>query len=227
MPGSCCSQRARSASASSGSVVTNIAWIIDGSVASERPNITAWTTERLMPLTGITTRCSRWGLSNTRSARTSSSARLGVVLAPDEQHPGDERRDEQQHEPRAVDELHRGDDDRDDARQHAADGVDRQPPSPALRLGPDPVADHARLRDREVDEHAHRVQRDQGVGRGAAGDHDRAGDGAQQDDPGREREPVAAERELARDEAVLGEHRREARERRRTTCSRRGTAAAP
>ena len=38
--------------------------------------------------------------------------RLGVVLAPDEQHHADERRDEQQDEPRAVDELHRGHDDR-------------------------------------------------------------------------------------------------------------------
>ena len=54
--------------------MTNTAWSIDGSVASELPNITAWTTERLMPLTGITTRCSRCGRSNTRSSRTSSSA---------------------------------------------------------------------------------------------------------------------------------------------------------
>ena len=41
---------------------------------------------------------------------------------------------------------------------------------------------------------------------------DERGDRAQDDDPGRVGEPVAAERELARDEPVLGEHGGEARE---------------
>src|SRR3954471_22741684 len=49
-PGSCRSQRCRSCSASSSSVVTNTAWSIAGSLARDLPNITACTTERLMPL---------------------------------------------------------------------------------------------------------------------------------------------------------------------------------
>ena len=44
-------------------------------------------------------------------------ARLGVVLAADEQHHRDEDRDQHQDEPRAVDELDGGDDDRHDAGQ--------------------------------------------------------------------------------------------------------------
>ena len=61
----------RSASASSRSVVMNTAWSIDGSATSDLPNMTACTTERLMPFTGITTRCLRCGRSNTMSSRTS------------------------------------------------------------------------------------------------------------------------------------------------------------
>ena len=34
------------------------------SVASVRPKITAWTTARLIPFTGMTTRCSRWGVGD-------------------------------------------------------------------------------------------------------------------------------------------------------------------
>ena len=54
-------------------MVTYTAWSIESSVARDLPNITAWTTARLMPLTGMITRCSRWGRSNTRSSRTASS----------------------------------------------------------------------------------------------------------------------------------------------------------
>ena len=58
-------------------------------------------------------------------------------------------------------------------------------------------------------------------------DEQRDRDRRQEDDPPREREPVAAERELAGHVAVLGEERREPRERVVATCSRRGTGSAP
>ena len=121
----------------------------------------------------------------------------------------------------------RGHDDRDDRRGDAADGVDRQALPPARRLR---RASQCRimpgLGDREVDEHADRVQRDERVGLALEDDHERRGDQAQRDDPAREGEPVAAERELAREEAVLGEDGAEPRERVEARCSRPGTAGA-
>ena len=53
-----------------------------------------------------------------------------------------------------------------------------------------------------------------------------AADGRQQDDPARVREPVAAERELAGDEAVLGEHGGEARERGERVLAARNSSSA-
>ena len=139
------------------------------SVARDRPNITAWTTARLMPLTGMITRCSRCGPLEHEVVADLELVRLAVVLAPDEQHHADEDRDEHQHEPRPVEELHRRHDDRDRRRSapHPTALIDRRRRQPGV-LRPEPVPDHAALGDREVDEHAHRVQRDQRVGRSAA-----------------------------------------------------------
>ncbi len=57
-----------------------------------------------------------------------------------------------------------------------------------------------------------RVQRDQGVGDAVERDQQRGGRRRQHDDAVREHEPVAAVRELARQVAVLGDDRRQARE---------------
>ena len=57
---------------SSGSSVTKTART---SSAIDRPTLTAWTTARLMPGTGITTRSSRCGASATKSRRIASSCR--------------------------------------------------------------------------------------------------------------------------------------------------------
>ena len=82
--------------------------------ASERPKLTAWTTARLMPLTGMITRCSRCGPGRTPSSRTAQLGLLRLVLAVDERHDRDQDRDEDEDEPGAVGELDRGDDDRHD-----------------------------------------------------------------------------------------------------------------
>ena len=84
----------------------------------------------------------------------------------------------------------------------------RQPGRP---LAP-PMADHPGLADREVDEHADGVERDDQVGLAAEQHDQRRGDRGQDDDPVAEREPVAAERELARHVAVDREDREQARE---------------
>ncbi len=62
-------------------------------------------------------------------------ALLTVVFAPDEQHHADEHRDQDDHEPRPVDELHARDDDRDDRRRRTADGVDDEAVAPAAVTG--------------------------------------------------------------------------------------------
>ena len=87
------------ASPASGSSVTNTART---SRLIVRPKLTAWMTARLMPLTGMTTRCSRCGAFDDEVVADVQLAFLGVVLAPDEQHHRDEDRDEHHDEPRAV-----------------------------------------------------------------------------------------------------------------------------
>ncbi len=74
------------------------------------------------------------------------------------------------------------------------------------------VFDHARLRQREREEHADGVQRDERVGLAAEGDDQRAGGGGEHDDAVGEHEPVAPVGELSRQVAVVGDDRREARE---------------
>ena len=91
-------------------------------------------------------------------------------------------------------------------------GVDAEAPAPARLPDPQPVPDHPDLAEREAQEHADRVQRDQRVGVAAEGPQDPEGDGREQHDPPRVRQPVAAERELAGHVAVLGQDRGEARE---------------
>ena len=83
---------------------------------------------------------------------------------------------------------------------------------PARPAVPEPVAHHARLRQREGDEHPERVERDQRV-RVPGEQHEEPDRQERQDDDAvRERQPVAPVRELPGDEAVAREERREPRE---------------
>src|SRR4029079_19395653 len=136
---------------------------------------------------------------------------LAGVLAVDERHHPDEQRHQQQDEQRRW-RLGDGDDDRDDGGQDGPERVDREPRPPARRPLAAPVADHAGLTDREVDEHADRVERDQQVRLALGHDDQGRRERREDDDPPREREAVAAERELAGHEAVLGEDREQPRE---------------
>ena len=91
--------------------------------------------------------------------------------------------------------------------------VDGQPPAPArLRLTRRQCLTMPDLAEREAEEDADRVERDQRVRVAAERRQQHEGDRRQQDDPPRVREPVAAERELAGHVAVLGQDRGEARE---------------
>ena len=69
------------------------------------------------------------------------------------------------------------------------------------------MADHAALRERETDEHADRVEGDEGM-RIAVEDHEESErDPGEQHDAPAVGEAVAAEAELARHETILGEDR--------------------
>ncbi len=74
------------------------------------------------------------------------------------------------------------------------------------------MADHPGLAEREAQEHADRVERDQRVRVATERPEQQEGDGRQEDDAPGVGEPVAAERELAGHVAVLGQDRGEARE---------------
>ena len=101
-----------------------------------------------------------------------------------------------------------------DQRQDRAERVDRRAPPPARLAGRGRQwRTMPALAEREAHEHADRVQRDQQRGVAAEGDEQRRRDRGQEDDPPAVREPVAAERELARHVAVLGEDRGQPRER--------------
>ena len=136
-----------------------------------------------------------------------------VVLELDEQHRPDDQGNEDHDEVGAVGELHRGDDDEHDGGQDRAKAVDRRPPPPATLPVAGPVADHPDLRQREAHEHPDRVERDQRVGVPAEEHEQRGRDRGEEHDPVAEREPVAAEGELARDVAVDREQRGQPRER--------------
>ena len=109
------------------------------------------------------------------------------------------------HDPRAVNELGAGDHQRHDGRSDHANAVEHSRFLPARLAGLAPVGDHARLRQREAGEHAHRVQRDQRVEVALKDDEQHDRQPGQQHDAGGERQPVAAELEQARQEAVAGE----------------------
>ena len=68
------------------------------------------------------------------------------------------------------------------------------------------------LGEGEGQEHAERVERDQRGDAGAEPDQQEGRQAGEGDDPGREREPLPAERELAWHEVVAGQERAEARE---------------
>ena len=222
-PGIWRSQRSRSASPSSGSSVTKTART---SRLIVRPKFTAWTTARLMPLTGMTTRCSRCGPAMTRSSRTCSSrawssywrrmksiiaTRTGISTITS-------------HAPSTNLTLVTTTATTAVATQPTALMV--EPVAPARSRVAQPVPDHAGLADREVDEHADRVERDQRVGLAAGDDDQRRGEEAEQRrSPSRTR----AGRRGTRTGAGRSRPRRGPRRgagRRRRTCSRRGTAAA-
>ena len=74
------------------------------------------------------------------------------------------------------------------------------------------VDHHAGLREREPGEHAHRVERDQGRGLAAEHDDEQRRDAREDEHAVREHETVATVRELAREEAVPRDDRREPRE---------------
>jgi hypothetical protein len=125
-------------------------------------------------------------------------------LPADEQHHPDQDRDDH-NEVGAVDELDRHDDEEDDRGQTAPKALtaarQRSPASDA-----EPVLDHPDLRQREADEHADRVQRDEGM-RVAAEDPQQAERDRGQDDDPTSTPAGRPERELARHEAILGEDR--------------------
>ena len=73
------------------------------------------------------------------------------------------------------------------------------------------VDDHAGLAQREGREHAHCVQRDQGVGETAEGDDEYGGRPGEEDDAIGEHQPVAPVGELPRQIAVAGDDRRQPR----------------
>ena len=74
------------------------------------------------------------------------------------------------------------------------------------------MANHARLRQGERCEDTDRVQPNEAVGRALEGHAKSDRDEGQGDDPGVEREPLASQGELSREEAVAGQDGRQARE---------------
>ena len=166
-----------------------------------------------MPLTGTTTRCSRCGPGRTPSSRTWSSSAWASYWRKmnDMMRTRIGMRTRTSHAPAwnltAVTTIATA-----PVRIAPNALIDRRRRQPGATL-PQPVADHAGLADREVDEHADRVQRDEQVGDGPEADDQQGGDAAEDEDPVGVGEPVAAKGELARHVAVLGEDREQARER--------------
>ncbi len=180
----------------------------------DRPTLTAWTTDAVdardrddHPLLAPWLPADEVRPNGELSAATRRTGwRMNSIIA-------DEQRHEDHDQVRAVDELHRHDDDEHDRGQRGAERVHGRAPVPAGAVDPDPVPDHPDLREGEADEHADRVQRDQGVRVAAERREQAEGDRREDDDAPRVGQPVAAERELAGHEPVLGEDRREAGER--------------
>ena len=76
-------------------------------------------------------------------------------------------RDQQDHDPGAVEELAFDDDQERDQGGERAEAVDRGFRAPAGTAAPQPQPHHAGLRQEEGEEHAHRIERDQAVGAAA------------------------------------------------------------
>ena len=133
-------------------------------------------------------------------------------MPPDPQHPEDEQRDRDRHEPCSLAELRVDDDERHDGRRRRTERIDRGA-SPPSRLAPaPPVPDHPGLRERERREHPDHVQVNEAVRVRAVDPEQQRCESREDDDAVREHEAVAEVQELPRREAVAREQRREARE---------------
>ena len=173
----------------------------------DRATLIAWIDARSMPGIGTMTRSSRCGAA-IDGLRPNGQFRPGArVLAMDERHHRHEQRDEDDDEIRPGFELLVHDDGQDDAGQDGAARVDDDAPSPARFANPQPVADHPGLAEREAQEHADRVQRDEGMRVAIERPKQPERDRRQQDDAPRIGQSIATERELPRHVAVLGEDR--------------------
>ena len=135
-----------------------------------------------------------------------------AVVAFDRLEPDHDDRDDDERHPRATGELRRCHDQQHDGRRDRADGVDHDVALVPGLLFLLMVTHHSRLRQRERQEHAHGIQRDQGVGGTAERDDERAGRGREHDHTVREHEAIPTVRELARQIAVVGDDRRQPRE---------------
>ena len=88
-----------------------------------------------------------------------------------------------------------------DGGRDGADAVDERARPPARLAQPPPVKHHAELRQRERDEHADHVERDQRVRVAAEDDEQQAAKTAERDDSVREGKPVPLVGELPRQES--------------------------
>ena len=134
------------------------------------------------------------------------------VLTTHPEEERDDRRDEDQYDPCTVCELRGGDHDGDHTGRGRPQRVDHERALPARLAETQMVAHHARLRERERQEHADRIQRDETRGDAAKGHEQYDRGDREQDDAVAEHEPVAAVPELVRQEVVIGHERGEARE---------------
>ena len=115
-------------------------------------------------------------------------------------------------EPGPLTGLRHENDDQHQTGHQRAEEVEAGAPLPPRRSQPSPASDEPGLGEREGQEHADRVEGDE-LGDAALTPHqDRRRDDRQRDDPEGECEPLPAIRELARHEAVVREHRCQARE---------------
>src|SRR5215510_16175386 len=97
-----------------------------------------------------------------------------LVMTIDHAKGGDHDGDEEHYDPGAVAELGRGNNHGDHRGHRRSYAIDGEPPSPAGTTLDEPVPHHARLGQGEGDEHAHRVEWDEGV-RLAPEEHDEEG----------------------------------------------------
>src|SRR5256885_10445946 len=116
--------------------------------------------------------------------------KLLVVLMDLPQYEDDER-DDQNHDPGALDELGDHLDDGNDSGSDAADAVERGLPFPPRSSRAQPVHHHPELGQREADEDPNRVEGDERVGLAAKDPDEDRGDQTKRDDAGRKAQPTA------------------------------------